>query len=84
MILSLGYFCLLDLDSEGTSGDVVLAPAHDEHVAAGLAHHVLHVVLEVALVLHDQLLTRTLGAHHTHVHYVVTWGKHAEITLYIT
>ena len=68
---------LLHFHTEGAAGDVLVPPAHDEHVVAALLHHVVDGVLVVALVLHVQLLTRTFRTHHAHIQDVVAWKVNA-------
>lgn len=63
-----------DGNVEGGAGDVVVAPLDHQNVVAPLLQHVAHVVLQVAQVFDQNLLTgdlRTVDAHQEHV---LTWG----------
>lgn len=64
-----------DVDLEGGAWDVVVAPLHHQDVAPPLLQHVAHVVLQVAQVFDQNLLTGDQGAEHPHQEHVLTWRK---------
>lgn len=64
-----------DGNVEGGAGNVVVAPLDHQNVVAPLLQHITHVVLQVAQVFDQNLLTgdlRTVDAHQEHV---LTWGE---------
>lgn len=69
-----------DLDMEGGPWDVVVAPLDHQDVVASLLQHVAHVVLQVAQMFDQNLLTGDLRAVHAHQEHVLTWEDEGKIT----
>lgn len=61
-----------DNDVEGGAWDVVVTPLDHQHVIASLLQQVADVVLQVAQVFDQNLLTGDLRTVHTHQEHVLT------------
>lgn len=64
-----------DGDVEGGARDVVLTPLDHQDVVAPFLQHVADVVLQVAHVFDQHLITGDLWAVHTHQKHVLTWEE---------
>lgn len=66
---------------EGGAGDVVLAPLDHQDVAAPLLQQVANVVLQVAHVFDQNLLTGDLRAVHSHQEHILTWRQEGKTSV---
>lgn len=71
---------LWDGDLEGGAGDVVVAPLDHQDVVAPLLQQVAYVVLQVAHVFDQDLLTGDQRTVDTHQEHVLTWEEEGTIT----
>lgn len=62
-----------DGDVEGGAWDVVIAPLNHQDVVAPLSQHIADIVLQIAQVFDQNLLTGDLRTVHTHQEHVLTW-----------
>lgn len=69
-----------DGDMEGGAWDVVVTPLDHQDVVAPLFQHIAYIILQVAQVFDQNLLTGDLWTVHTHQEHILTWGEEGKIT----